>query len=87
MQRSTIDFVAISLGMLISLRQAASQLTLHRPPQQLCTIRNFSMLLVSVVAFTLMYYGQMEYLRHQPFFKDAKTLPDKSVSSLAVCAE
>ncbi|KAL0037175.1 hypothetical protein WJX79_003951 [Trebouxia sp. C0005] len=69
-QRSTIDFVAISLGIVLSLRQAATELTVQRPPQLLCTVRNFSMLLISLVAPSMAYLGLNKYLERQTFWQD-----------------
>ena len=82
MQRSTIDFVGISLGIVMSLRQAATELTFQRPPQVLCTTRNFTMLLISVFIPSMTYLGLEKYLQAQPFWQD--TPPNTSVSSLPV---
>ena len=79
LQRSTIDFVAISLGVVMSLRPAASQLTVQRPPQLLCTIRNFVMLLISISITSMAYWGVMHYLQTQSFWRD--TPPNTSVSA------
>ena len=70
MQRSTIDFVAISLGVVMSLRQAATELTVQRPPQLLCTTRNVVMLLISLIVPSLAYLGLNKYLQLQTFWQD-----------------
>lgn len=70
MQRSTIDFVAVSLGIVLSLRQAATELTVQRPPQLLCTVRNFAMLLISLFAPSTAYLGLNKYLQRQTFWQD-----------------
>ncbi len=70
MQRSMIDFVAISLGIVLSLRHAATELTVQRPPQLLCTTRNFAMLLISLFAPSMAYLGLNKYLQRQTFWQD-----------------
>lgn len=81
MQRSTLDFVALSLGVVMSLRQAASELTVQRPPQVLCTIRNYAMLLLSVFIPSMAYLGLVaKYLQRQSFWQN--TIPNTSVSPL-----
>lgn len=79
-QRSSIDFVAISLGIVLSLRQAASELTLARPPQVLCTTRNFVTLLISIVIPCTAYLGLEKYLQRHDFWQDQR--PNTSVSPL-----
>ncbi|DBA95425.1 TPA: hypothetical protein ACH3X3_013297 [Trebouxia sp. C0006] len=69
-QRSMIDFVAISLGIVLSLRHAATELTVQRPPQLLCTTRNFAMLLISLFAPSMAYLGLNKYLQRQTFWQD-----------------
>ena len=80
LQRSTIDFVAISLGVVLSLREAATELTIQRPPQLLCTTRNFVMLVISLFVPSLAYWGLNSYLQRQAFWQDQ--LPNTSVRAL-----
>ncbi|DBA77564.1 TPA: hypothetical protein ACH3X1_009370 [Trebouxia sp. C0004] len=72
MQRSTIDFVAISLGIVMSLRQATTELTVQRPPQLLCTMRNFVMLLISLIVPSMAYLGLNKYLQRQTFWQERR---------------
>lgn len=81
-QRSLIDFVAISLGIVLSLRQAASELTLARPPQVLCTTRNFVTLVISILIPFTAYVGLEKYLQRHDFWQDHR--PNTSVSPLPV---
>lgn len=81
MQRSSIDFVAISLGIVMSLRQAATQLTHERPPQVLCTTRNFVTMLISIFIPCMAYLGLEKYLMRHDFWRDS--LPNTSVSDTA----
>ena len=78
LQRSSLDFVAISLGVVMSLRQPASELTFERPPQVLCTVRNFVMMLISVFITSMAYLGLIKYLQLQDFWQNK--LPHTSVS-------
>ncbi|KAL0028992.1 hypothetical protein WJX77_010388 [Trebouxia sp. C0004] len=71
-QRSTIDFVAISLGIVMSLRQATTELTVQRPPQLLCTMRNFVMLLISLIVPSMAYLGLNKYLQRQTFWQERR---------------
>lgn len=92
LQRSTIDFVAISLGIVMSLRQAAKELTVQRPPQLLCTIRNFVMLLISLIVPSMAYLGLNKYLQRQTFWQDHRVNTSVSVQAPAqqlciVCTE
>lgn len=82
MQRSTIDFVAISLGVVMSLRQAATELTVQRPPQLLCTVRNFIMLLISLIVPCTAYIGLELYLQRQTFWQDRRVNTSVSVLPL-----
>ncbi len=82
MQRSTIDFVALSLGIVLSLRQAATELTVQRPPQLLCTTRNFAMLLISLIAPSMAYLGLNKYLQRQTFWQDHHANTSVGVSPL-----
>ncbi len=45
LQRSALDFVAITLGVVASLRPAAAELIPARPPQQISSCKNFVLLL------------------------------------------
>lgn len=68
-QRSTLDFVAITLGMVVGLRRAALQLTLRRPPAQLCVLPNFAALLATVLIISFMHWALQAFLQHQSFYK------------------
>lgn len=69
LQRSTVDFVAITLGIMMCLRQAAQQLTPQRPPLRLCTARNFVMLAISVVIISMLHLALHKFLEMQAFYK------------------
>lgn len=81
-QRSLIDFVAISLGIVMSLRRAASQLTFERPPQVLCTTRNNVQMLISIFIPCMAYLGMEKYLQRHDFWQDLR--PDTSSPSLTL---
>ena len=69
-QRSTIDFVAITLGMVVALRKAAPQLILRRTPKRLCTLQNFAALLVTVLITGLLHWALQAYLQRQSFYQN-----------------
>ncbi|DBA92220.1 TPA: hypothetical protein ACH3X1_015928 [Trebouxia sp. C0004] len=67
-QRSTLDFVAISLGVVASLRPAAAELVPARPPQQISSCKNFVLLLESVAISVAFHCGCLAVLYHEPWF-------------------
>jgi hypothetical protein len=68
LQRSTLDFVAISLGVVASLRPAAAELIPARPPQQISSCKNFVLLLESVAISVAFHCGCLAVLYHEPWF-------------------
>ena len=67
-QRSTLDFVAITLGVVASLRPPAPELTPHRPPQKLCTYKNCTLVFETVLCLAIQYWGLLCYLAAQPWY-------------------
>jgi len=69
LQRSTLDFVAISLGVVASFRPAAAELIPARPPQQISSCKNFVLLLESVAISIAFHCGSLAVLYHEPWFR------------------
>lgn len=80
-----LNFVAISLGVVMSLRPAATELTVQRPPQLLCTFRNFVMLLISVFITSMAYLGLMDYLQTYSFWQDTSLHTSVSPLPTTLC--
>ena len=85
-QRSTLDFVAITLGIVASLRPAAAELTPARPPQLLSSYRNGVLLIESLAISAAMFWGAMTFLKHQPWFEGG-TGTNVDVSSQLACMQ
>ena len=69
MQRGVYDFVALSLGLAASVRPASDILTSGRPPQVLCTLKNYILLLLTMLISFAMYWGCLAWLTTRPWFK------------------
>ena len=68
LQRGVYDWVALSLGLAASVRPASDTLTSGRPPQVLCTLTNYILLILKMVISFAMYWGCMAWLTTRPWF-------------------
>ena len=64
-----MNVVAISLGVVASVRPPALHLTPQRPPQRLCTLKNCVLMCEHAFVLTFMYWGCLELLYIQPWFQ------------------
>ncbi len=69
MQLRVLDFMALSLGIVASQRPAAKQLQLKRPPQGLCFLKNYVLVLETVLVSSASMAAVLILLIHQPWFQ------------------
>jgi len=69
LQLRVLDFMALSLGMVASLRPAAKQLQPKCPPQGLCSLKNYVLVLETVLVSSASMAAVLVLLAHQPWFK------------------
>ena len=69
MQLRVLDFMALSLGMVASLRPAAKQLQPKRPPQGLCFLKNYVLVVETVFVSSASMAAVLILLTHQPWFQ------------------
>lgn len=67
-QRGVYDWCALSLGLAASVRPASDTLTCGRPPQVLCTLKNYILLLLTMFVSFAMYWGCLAWLTTRPWF-------------------
>ena len=84
LQRSTLDFVAITLGVVASLRPAAAELIPARPPQQISSCKNFVLLLESVAISVAFHWGCLAFLYHEPWFSGSTSANEQA--SVPACS-
>lgn len=70
MQRGVYDWCALSLGLAASVRPASDTLTSGRPPQVLCTLKNYTLLVLTMVLSFAMYWGCLAWLTTRPWFRN-----------------
>ena len=63
-----MDFMAITLGVVASLRPAAAELIPARPPQKISTYKNLVLLVGTVTVSAMSYWAALTLLYHQPWF-------------------
>ena len=68
MQRGVYDWYALSLGLAASVRPASDTLTAGRPPQLLCTLKNYILLVLTMLISFAMYWGCLAWLTTRPWF-------------------
>lgn len=69
LQLHVMDFMASSLGLVASLRPAAKQLQPKRPPQGLCLLMNYVLVLETVLVSSASMAAVLILLTHQPWFQ------------------
>ena len=79
MQRSAIDIVAITIGVVVSLRPAAPHLIFAQPPKHLCTVQNLGLLAVTGILVCVLYWILVIFIEHQSWY------PGRSSSNVQVC--
>lgn len=60
--------MAITLGVVASLRPAAAELAPARPPQKISTYKNFVLLVGTMTVSAMSYWAALTFLYHQPWF-------------------
>ena len=68
LQLRVLDFMALSLGMVASLRPAAQQLQPKRPPQDLMSVKNCVLVLETLLVSAVSEVAVLVLLTHQPWF-------------------
>ena len=68
LQRSTLDVIAISLGIVVTLRPAAAELTTARPPQVLNQRETHAKVVAGLLVVSTMYAAVGTYLKHQAWY-------------------
>lgn len=68
MQRGVYDWYALSLGLAASVRPASDTLTSGRPPQLLCTLKTYLLLVLTMCISFAMYWGCLAWLTTRPWF-------------------
>ena len=71
MQRSMIDVIAITMGVVATFKPAAEELTKERPPQQLSRHQNRALVVVGVVVVSAMFWATTSFLKHQAWFSES----------------
>ena len=69
LQLRVVDFMALSLGMVASLRPAARQLQPKRPPQGLLSLKNCILVLETLLVLAVSEIAVLTLLVHQPWFR------------------
>lgn len=69
LQLRVLDFMALSLGIVASQRPAAKQLQPKRPPQGLCFLKNYVLVLETVLVSSASMAAVLILLTHQPWFQ------------------
>lgn len=69
MQLRVLDFMALLLGIVASQRPAAEQLQPRRPPQGICFLKNYVLVLESVLVSSASMAAVLILLTHQPWFQ------------------
>ena len=75
LQRAILDFMALSLGMVCSLRPANERLTPKHPAQLLCSSTNFIMLAATMALSASMYWACMAYMITQDWYTGGTGTP------------
>ncbi|DBA67665.1 TPA: hypothetical protein ACH3X2_001258 [Trebouxia sp. C0005] len=70
-QRSMIDVIAITMGIVATFKPAAEELTKERPPQQLSRHQNRALVVVGVVVVSAMFWATTSFLKHQAWFSES----------------
>lgn len=68
LQLRVLDFMALSLGMVASLRPAAQQLQPKRPPQDLMSLKNCVLVLETLLVSAVSTVATLALLTHQSWF-------------------
>ena len=71
MQRSTLDVIAIVLGIVVTLRPAAAVLTVARPPQKLNRRENYARIALGLVTLSGMYAYLATFLKLQVWYRSS----------------
>ena len=79
LQRSVIEFVAITIGIVVCLRPAAPQLTLYMPSQRLCTSQNCVLVLISLLVAIVGFAVLIKFTEDQPWFAGSNNTSDVKV--------
>ena len=69
MQLRVLDFMALLLGIVASQRPAAELLQPRRPPQGICFLKNYVLVLESVLVSSASMAAVLILLTHQPWFQ------------------
>ena len=62
------DWFALSLGLAASVRPASNTLTPVKPPQVLCKLKHYVLLVETMAISFAMYWGCLAWLQAQPWF-------------------
>ena len=71
MQRSMIDVIAITMGLVATFKPAAAELTTDRPPQQLSRHQNRALVVVGIAVVSAMFWAATSFLQRQAWFSES----------------
>ena len=81
MQRSTLDVIALAVGIIATLRPAAAVLTVAQPPQKLNRRENYAKIVVGVLVISAEYGCIATFLKQQVWYPGSV-----SSSPVSLCA-
>lgn len=73
LQRSTVDFVAIAIGFVVSLRPAAPELTFAQPLQHLTTVRSVAQVAFNGILATSLYWALIMFAERKPWYSSSSS--------------
>ena len=85
LQRGVLDFTALSLGIVCSLRPAHERLNARHPPQSLCKLQNFVLQCTTIAMCALMYWACVGFMTAQSWYTGGNGSDWKVSFALHVC--
>ena len=82
-QKGAFDFIALSLGVIASLRPASEQLLPVRPSQTLNHVKNMTLVSKTLVVSGFMYWACLHLLKSQSWFGASTGKPIEVIQQCA----